>query len=674
MMSWASVKLIPGLNVQMTPTLRQAGYSDMDKGRFRDGLFQKLGGWSLYYSGSVGDTVRYMHVYQDLDADDRVTLGGEASLQDLTSGVLLNISPQQETTSVTADFSTTATSATVTIVDASIGVMTTFNSVTFLLPVAVGGLILQGTYQIASYVSGTSYTITADSVATGTVNNGGAVPTLTTVSGSSAVTVGLTAHGLSVGDEVIFGLSETIGGVTISGRYTVQTVPSADTFTITASYTASSSAGPTGMNSSEASFLYHLTLGPQALGSAYGAGAYGSGTYGFGATLNAASGSDIAAADWSLDNWGELLIACPEGGGVYWWGQGSGFQNTQLISGAPIYNTGAFVSIAEQVVVAFGSTTEAAIGSYHDPLLVRWCETGDFFTWSALATYRIPTGSKCVGGCASPGRNLIWTDIDLWAMDYIGATLGYGFNKLGANCGLIAKHAHAQYAGNVYWMGKSNFYSLTGAGVSIIPCTVWDLVFHDLDDDYKHLCVAGSDTAFSEVWFFYPSNAGSYGYCDKYVKYNVNEGVWDAGTLQRNAWVNRSVLPNPIAITDGGFIYSHESGHDAGDSAINPFFETGYFTINEGEDFVFIDRIYPDFKWGEYGDAQTAQIQITIKVADFAGETPVEYGPYTVSQASQHISKRVRGRYIALRVESADAGSFWRLGDVKFRYAPDGRR
>lgn len=679
-MSWESVTLIPGLNTQLTQTLRQAGYTATEKGRFSNGLFQKMGGWTKYYNGVLPGTCRKLHVYQDLDGDDHVVIGGESSLQDLASSILLNITPQQTETSIglgTTDgegFSTASGSATITVVDVSIGTVSSFSSVTFLTPVVIGGLLLQGTYQIASYVSATSYTIEADNNATSTVTNGGELPTLTTISGSSAITVGLTAHGLSEGDEIIFDTSETIGGVTLTGRYVVQDVPTADTFTLTANTAASSSAGPTSINSGEAALRYHITIGPQATGGAYGAGLYGAGTYGVGASLNVTSGTDITATDWSLDNWGELLLACPEDGGIYWWGQNTGYKNVQLISDAPIYNTGMFISISEQVVIAYGSSTTAAIGTYLDPLLIRWCETGDFFTWSELATYRIPTGSKCVGGVATAQRNIIWTDLDIWSMDYIGSSLGYGFNKIGSNCGLIAKHAHAQLAGALYWMGASNFYVMNADGIAVLPCPVWDAVFQNLDHDYAKFCHAGANSSFSEVIFLYPSASNSFGYCDKYAKFNTLTGEWDTGNLQRNSWIDKTILEYPIAMSNSGVIYSHESGNNADNSAITSSFTTGFFTVGEGEGVMFVDRIYPDFKWGEYGGNDTAQIQITVHTAKYPGDTQVDYGPFTLTKDKQFISKRMRARHMAFTIESSDSDSWWRLGKVRIRITADGKR
>jgi hypothetical protein len=214
---------------------------------------------------------------------------------------------------------------------------------------------------------------------------------------------------------------------------------------------------------------------------------------------------------------------------------------------------------------------------------------------------------------------------------------------------------------------------MTGGQVSPLPCTVWDAVFQDLDLNNVSKCFAGSNTAFSEVLFFFPSKSGGLGYCDKAAKFNHLENTWDIIPLPRSTWIDVSVIPNPIATTNSGVIYAHESGKDADGTALDWWFETGFFCLSDGQEVASLDRIYPDAKWGEYGGSQNAQIQITISTAKYPGSSLVAYGPFTVTQATQFISKRMRGRYFKMRVEGNDLGSFARLGAIKFRWKPDGR-
>ncbi len=678
-MPWSPVKLAAGLNVELTPTINQASYTATNLGRFKGGIFQKLGGWKKYCINSLSGIPRKLHAWQDLAGNKRLACGSTIGLNDITSGNILEISPQTLTTNPTINFATTIGSNIVTIVDTAVSNITTFDSVYFNTPVSVGGLILSGLYSVSANLSATSYLIVAASNATSTViAPGGSIPAFTTTSASANVSVTFTAHGLLSGNDIIFPLATVVGGLTISGRYIVQSITDTNTFVITAANSASSSAGPTSMNSGKVGFLYYITTGPQAGGGAYGSGNYGDGTYGFGTVITGQTGSPIGASEWTLDNWGEFLISCPQNGGIYYWGPASGYQNSSLISSGPAFNSGTFVSIAQQIVIAYGSSQNATVGVYQDPLLVRWTDVGNFTSWTSTVTnqagnYRIPTGSAIVGGAATPYRNLIWTDLDLWSMDYIGSTFVFGFNKIGSNCGLIAKHASAQLSNVVYWMGKSAFFSLSYYGVQQLSCPVWDAVFQDLDIANSSKCVAGANTNFSEVWFFYPSLSGGLGYCDKYAKHNVIEGTWDVGTLSRVAWIDQSVIGPPTAATQNGIIYTHESGNDADTDALIPSFDTGWFYVDEGREIVFVDRIFPDFRWGLFNGSQDATINITIKSVMYPGDTPNTYGPFSVTQASQYISQRFRARQISLSVSSSDVGSFWRLGLIRVRWAPDGR-
>lgn len=674
-----TITLTPGLNVELTPTANRGGYSSTNLGRFKNGMFQKLGGWTKFFGSNLDGIPKDSHARQDLKGNDHLVVGTTTNLFDIVNGSLYDITPQQLTTNPAPSFTTTAGSPIVTIIDGAVTAVTQFDCIFFNTPIAVDGLILHGPYQVSSYVSSGSYTIVAAGNALAGVTHGGHPPAFTVHSGRPDVDVSLAAHGLQVGGDIVFPIPTTVSGVTIQGRYVVQSVTSVDAFVITAANTATADTGPTYMNSGNAQIVYTIALGPtSAVGTGYGSGNYSDGQYGYGSVASEQTGAAITATDWTLDNWGELSIACPENGGIYYWGYGSGFGNSSLIVQAPQQSSGAFISIAQQMIIAYGATISADIGIYQDPLMVRWCDSEDFTTWVGTTTnqageYRIPTGSKCIGGAATPYRNLIWTDLDLWAMDYIGAQFVFGFNKIGSNCGLIGKHAHAQLAGVVYWMTDAGVFSLAGDTVTQLVCPVWDAIFQDLDLTNKSKCIVGSNTLFSEIIIFYPSKSGGLGYCDKYAKLNVAEGVWDIGNLQRNTWLDKSVVGLPVATTQGGAVYSHESGNDADQSPMNSSFETSWMIIGEGEEVSFVDRLFPDFKWGLYGGAQTASIQITFKVVNYPGETPKSYGPFTVTQATKFLSKRCRGRQMMVKVESNDIGSFWRVGAVKMRYSPDGR-
>jgi hypothetical protein len=749
-MPFGEVKLIPGVNVERTPTLLEAGISVSQLIRFKDSLVQKLGGWTQFYPFALPGKPRDLHAWEDLNSAAHLAVGTTTQLAVITAGQIKDITPQTLLSDFAPNITVANASTTIVITDPNISNVTTYDAVYFNTPISVGGLILSGLYPLTLSVSTHVYNITAasasanantlvtnnttaagnatlhfasavpawvvaglsivDTTASGVIpantqvlsttsttvvmtnNAAGAgvgngdtiafvgVPVFTTTNASAIVSVALAAHGRSVGDTVVFPIATTVAGVTVQGAYTVTAVADANNFSITVTTQATSGTSGT-MNSGNAEILYYINLGPPAAGSGYGQGGYGAGGYGTGVTNSSQTGTEIAADDWTTDNWGKLLVACPQNGGIYVYDPQGGFLNASLVTTAPPFNGGIFVSNSQQILIAWGSTTAENIGVIQDPMLVKWSNLGDYTNWTVLTTdqagsFRIPIGSMIKGGMAVANANLIWTDLDLWQMNYMGYPLVYGFNKIGAGAGLVSSHAAQQLRGNVYWMGPSNFYAFTGSGVAVLPCSVWDFVFQNLNTTYQSNVRVLPNTPFNEAGWAFPSSASSNGECDSYVKMNITEpgAPWDYGSLARSAGIDQSVLGNPIEATPTGVIYQHETSNDAAGQPLASSFTTGYFYIAEGQDYAYVDQILPDMKWATFGASGSAQVQFTFNVTNYPGDTPTSYGPYTVTQATEYISVRFRGRQMSVTVASSDMGSFWRLGKVRYRYAAAGRR
>lgn len=760
-MAYGSVRLVPGVNVERTPTLNQTGISSGNLIRWRDGLVEKIGGWERFYPFSIGSIPRDLLAWQDINTVDHLAIGATASLSVITNGALQNITPQTTTTNTPPNFTATASSPIIQIEDTNISSPTTNNSVFIAVPVSVGGLVLQGLYPITANINTDTYQITADANATlsttthtvtitnanpGVVTwnthglladapvfftttgalptnitpfktyyvlaaglgsntfeigatpggtainttagaqsgtqtahaNGGTVPIFTTTSGSPSVSVYEPNHGLSLGETAPFLVPTTVGGTTVSGTYLVQSVTDANTYTISVTPSASSSATAP-MNGGNVEFIYYIAIGPQPANQPYGSGLYSGGAYGIGTTPSAGQGTPITATDWTQGNWGEILLSCPQGGGVYQWSPDSGFQTAQLVSGAPVSNNGIFLAMPYQILVCYGSSKTGV----PNPLQVSWSSSGDFTdfvptTINQAGNYQIPSGSTIVGGMQATQQGLIWTDIDLWSMQYIGPPFVFGFSKIMSGCGLIGSHARGILGNTVFWMSQEQMFVMPAGGApSVLPCTVWDYIFQNLDtaNAYKIRCAPNS--AFGTIAWHFQSLSGGTGENDSYIEFNAVEKEWTYGqypTTGRSAWIDQSLLGTPIGGTPSGLIYQHEVGYNGDGAAINPIFTTGYFVIGEGEDFCFIDQFIPDFKFGLQGGAQSATLLVTLYSVNYPSDTPRSYGPYTVTQARQQITTRLRGRQAALQVQSQDADSFWRLGNNRYRYAPDGRR
>ena len=566
--------------------------------------------------------------------------------------------------------------------------ITSYDAVYIPAHISVGGLILFGLYPCIA-ASATTYQINAldtlgsPALATSTVTNGGAVAVFNTTSGTSIVQVTLNNHGFSVGDTYPVLIATTVGGVVLAGEYTVQSVPSSSTFTIQVGQNATATTSAA-INGGNARYVYYVAYGPLPTGSGYSTGGYSTGGYSTGGAPTAATGFPTAATDWAFDNWGQILIANPDGanvevgdiepgGPIYQWSPAENLQLAQIIPQAPIANHSMFLAMPQRQIVALASTFTGV----QDHLLIRWCDINNFNQWIALPTnqagsYRLPRGSRIVGGLQGPQQGLIWTDLALWAMQYVNLPDVYDFNEIAVGCGLIGKKAAGVLSNTVFWMGQSQFYMYTGSGVESLPCTVWDFIFQELDTTQLDRIRAAPNSRFSEMSWFFPTTSGG-GEINAYVKYSMATGGWDYGYLSRTAWINQSVLGPPIGSDPTGLIFQHETSPNADGQPLNASFQTGYFTLQDGDLLSFIDQVWPDFKWGYYGGAQNATLLMTFYVTDYPGQTPRVFGPYTLTQATKYITPRLRGRLVSIKFESNDIDSFWRIGAPRYRLSPAGK-
>lgn len=678
-MPLTTVKFAAGVNAEVTQTQGIAQITSSQLIRFRyagqETLPEKLGGWDKFYPLSMGSPVRALHAWEGINNDTHLAAGCTQSLNVITDGVGADITPRTATSNTTPSFTTVAGDDTITIDDPNF-TPSVFGSIFLRTQVSVGGIVLYGSYQVISVLDSDTYQIRASQDAVSSVVTGGAVPEFASTAGSALITVSLDDHGYVVGQVFPVGVPTTVGGVTISGAYLVREVLDADTFTIILS-NAASSIDTEFMNGGDARITYYVGIAPSAIGAGFGTSGYGAGGYGVGITPTPSGGTKITTTNWTLDNWGEVLIACPTNGPIYQWSPDSGFSTATKIVGAPDINGGAFVSQSAQVLIAWASSsTEGVV----DPLSINWSTVGDYTVWTVTSQtqaggYRIPTGSRIVGGMASPNFNLIWTDLDLWSMDYVGPPEVYGFNTLGSNCGLISRHAAVSQNSIVYWMGNNQFFLLNGERVQPIPCTVWDFVFQDLDLDNVDKIYAGSNSLFNEVTFYFPSLSGGTGEVDSYVKFNTALNVWDCGRLARSAWIDQSPVGRPVGGAPNGMLYQHEVSPDADGQPMVSWFETGYFAVSDGENLSFVDWIFPDFRYGYVAGDQDAILQMSLNFTDYPnGGNEKTKGPYSVSSATKYVNMRLRGRFVSTRFESQDLGSFWRLGGVKVRSVGDGKR
>ncbi len=546
-----------------------------------------------------------------------------------------------------------------------------------LVSTVVGGVTLYGNYLVKSITSANQFVITADnsatSAATVSINGGNTYTTFyigqsfTPPStgygaggyGSGGYGTGVTALGGRSFATTAASCVGTLATISFTGRYSIPVGSQIKIAGVTPGgyngtwNVSASTAGAT----STVSFTVPSALGVQTVAG----------------TIQVSVWAFTTATDWSLDNWGEYLIASPAGGAIYYWNPSDGGPYSAVVPNAPTINEGCFVAMPERQIIAYGST----FTGIQDPLLVRWCDISNFTSWVGTVTnqagsFRIPKGSRIVGGIQGPQQGLLWTDLAVWSMQYINLPLVWSFNEVGTGCGLIAKKAAASMSGTIYWMGQSQFFTLSGGGVQPLQCPIWDVIFQDLDAQYVDRIRCAPNSRFGEVSWFFPT-VGSGGIPNRYVKYNTLIGQWDYGDLARTAWLDQSVLGAPIGAGQDRLIFQHETSTDADGTAMNSYLQTGYFALQDGDVQTFVDQLWPDMKWGYYDGTQSANVKITFYVADYPGQSPRVHGPYNVTQATQFITPRLRGRLVSIKIESNDVGSFWRLGNIRYRLQSDGK-
>ena len=513
--------------------------------------------------------------------------------------------------------------------------------------------------------------------------------TLTNVFGTSAgstrVCCSDNAHGRVSGDFVFFTTVTPFGSnVSLEGVYPVSVINS-NVFTIESTVTAAATSTQAGA----ATFNYLIGTGTNnaATGLGYGAASYQ-------ATVCASNTrawnqpTSIGASDfisqittWSLDNWGEDVIANRRGGAIYYWDTNASTTpiRSVIVTNSPTTVNSIVVSPNDRHLIALGSnefgTTASPSGTYN-PMVVRWSDQEDYTNWtpsisSTSGESILTDGTRIVGGIRGRNAISIWTDNSLWSMQFVGPPFTFKFQQQGTNCGMIGPHAGVDYNGMPIWMGYENFYAFDGQ-VRNLPATVRRYVFDNLNIDQKDKVFAGINSEFKEIIWLYPSIGSSE--CDSYVLYSPDENYWAYGTCFWTTFADRTVFGNTIttgATVSGSNLYNNEptdifTGNGAG---LSSFVESADFDIEDGNELMFMDKLIPDF------DINTGNIKFSITTKQYPESTnSTTKGPFTISNTTDKINMRARGRQGRIKVSCNSTGTKWRWGSLRLAVQPDGGR
>ena len=517
----------------------------------------------------------------------------------------------------------------------------------------------------------------------------------TTANGTNVVTVNITGHNANEGDIVNFSGTTGLSGTSFTAsdfdnNFEIQSITSANAFTIQMAANETTGSATTGT----ATAKFDLSIGPASstFGYGWGTSTWNTGTWG---TARTSSSVTLDGRDWSLDNFGEILIATVLDGSTFQWSPTTDglTGRASAVTNAPTTSRFSLVSTPDRHLILFGTEKTVGSGTTQDPLLLRFSSQEDINTYQPAATntagsLRVQDGSTIVGADKARGQILVWTDTSLHGLQFIGPPFTFGLNQLGRNCGLLGQHAGVVVRDVAYWMGQNAFFVFDGT-VKKLPCTVDDFVFENIDLTQTDQIFAGVNTEFAEIIWFYvtnPDNAIN-PQINKCVVYNYLEQTWAVGTLNRTSWVDRGVFDNPLAtefLTDTtanatptvlglsngvSKYYEHESGFDADGSAMQSFVQSGDFNIDEGgEQVMRIARFVPDFR------DQSGNLTVTWSFKNYPYGDVISQTASTVATTDTKKDIRGRGRQANFKIESNVANGNFKMGTFTIDAYSDGNR
>ena len=727
---------LPGIDKQDTSAGAENRWIDSDNVRFRYGLPEKVGGWSSLISDTITGVARKLHAFVDLNGNRYVAIGTDKFLLLYFEGQLHDITPLKSTLS-SSTIATTNNNPVCTITTSTShglepGDIVLFDSVT--LPSGTGfsaSDFEDKLFQVTSVPTPTTFTITQSSNAGGTVSTGGSIAV------KPYEKVGPAAQSYGYG----FGISQWNGSVPGAATSTLNGSLSANSAGTGGSGTNVTLAATTNFSAAgrilvENELISYASISSPNLQSIVrnvngtDNASHNTGTAVTDATNFSDWGEGVLASEvtlepglWSLDNFGQVLIATIANGKTFTWNAGAAAPLTTRASTAtsgfstssnPTASRLTLVSPTTRHLCHFGTETTIGDTTTQDDMFIRFSDQEDINDYTATAInssgdFRLQDGTKIVGAIKAKETILVFTDNALYTMKFIGAPFTFGFEQVGTNCGLIGKNAAVEIDGVAFWMSPNGLFMFDGT-VKSLPCSVEDFVYDNFDTTKGQQVTAGINNLFTEVIWYYPSAGASYN--DKYVVFNYGEpmrgGVWYTGTEARTSWIDAIVYPKPFATkynasNNGTFpsvvgqdglgqtkFFEHEVGtdqvnEDGSTTTVTSFIKSYDIDLEQakridgpqqlqirtaGEVFLAMRRFVPDFKTLN----GNAKVSLSVKRYPQQSDTITALSPFTIDSNTTKKDTRARGRFINVKIENDDSNETWRFGTLRLDMQPDGRR
>ena len=645
-MSFIKLQFKPGVNRDQTNYSGEGGWYECDKVRFRSGYPQKLGGWQKGNPQPFIGVCRQMWNWITTYGDNFLSVGTNKKLYIEAAGNFYDITPLRT-------------------------------------------------------VNPTRTSPTTDNC-------------VNTTNGQRLIRISLpVSHGAVTGSYVqISGVVGPIGGIPVSeinGNREI-TVTSTTEFTFATTTAATSTVSAAGGTAITISFELEPGNIIASAGYGWGAGTWSRGAWGTGTPSNPIV---IAQRDWWFDNFDNDLVANVRNGEGYWWARGTSLdpavplavRATRLVdyavaegfsgSAVPIQIMQLLVSQQDRHLIAFGAvpfgfTTAADF----DPMLIRWADQDTPGDWTPTVTntagdLRVSRGSRIIRAMPTRQEILVWTDTNLYTLQFLGTTDVFGLQEYADNISVMSPRCMASASNITYWMGQDKFYAYTGR-VETLPCSLRNHVFANFNYSQSEQVVSGTNEQWNEIWWFYPTADSDFN--NAYVIYNHLERLWYYGSIERTAWLDTPLRDVPTAAntpintdvdpftTGAGYIYDHEVGVDDDGAPMVSYIQSNDFDLEDGDRFMLIRRILPDVDFAG-STVSTPEAKLQIRPRNFPGSSfsadPADSQRVVQSVVGTYTNQvfmRARARQMALKIQSENLGVNWQIGAPRLDARPDGTR
>jgi hypothetical protein len=637
-MALIKLQFRPGVNRDQTNYSGEGGWFSCDKIRFRSGYPEKIGGWIKATPTSIIGVCRQMWNWVTTFTDNLLALGTNVKVYIEAGGYFNDITPLR------------AVDPTLSSPDTDNCVQTDNGSTTVIINLAAAHNAVSGQYVTISGVTG------------------------------------------------------TVGGVPnseINANHEI-TVIDADSFSITVTTAASSTVASGGSTGISIDFEIEPGYPILTAGYGWGTGTWGRGTWGLGST----EPIYFPQRDWWFDNFDNDLVMNIRNGAPYYWERGSNQDPSSALatraitlqayatsqgyssSAVPVQVMQLLISQQDKHLIAFGAVPYGSTSTADfDPLLIRWADQDNPGQWTPTATnsagfLRVSRGSAIVRALPTRQEILVFTDTNLYSLQFLGTTDVFGLQEYQDNQSIISPRAVATAASITYWMGQDKFYAYTGR-VETLACSLRNYVFQDLNYAQRDQIVSGTNEEWNEIWWFYPSAASSYN--DRYVVFNHLDKIWYYGTIERTAWLDTPLRANPQAVETStdyttGYLYNHEDGINDGAVGMSAYIESNDFDIGDGEKFMLSKRVIPDIGFAG-STAADPEVTLTIRSRNFPGNPLSSEAADSklvietaVDTYTSQVFIRSRARQMALKISSETLGVQWQVGAPRLDAREDGKR